>query len=196
MWDDSVLPFFGCHHITRLKEPYGINLNVDIFGIFIDFLQGLSQDPVAYSIVLFLYAVAATVFLPIPVELGLFLSPETPILIKGLILGAGKAVGSIIVFRLGDAVSGGLYRLMERSKITQEFMNLMRNFVARTRYYGMYIILSIPGMLDTVPMYLFSLFNQKGFMKLRYFALTNFFAGITRAALAYLIFVLFNIMLV
>ncbi len=169
---------------------------MDLFLGFMDILKGLSDDPVVYGLVFLLYAVAATVFLPIPVELGLWFSPETSIFIKGLILGAGKATGSIIVFKLGDAVSGRLYRLMTKGKLTQRFMNLMRSFVAHTRYYGLYIILSIPGMLDTVPMYLFSLFNQKGLMNLRYFALTNFLAGITRAALAILLFEFLGIMLV
>jgi hypothetical protein len=41
------------------------------------FLQGLSNDPVVYSTVFFIYAIAATTFLPIPMEFGLFYSPET-----------------------------------------------------------------------------------------------------------------------
>ncbi|MDW5563785.1 MAG: hypothetical protein SA339_11210 [Methanomassiliicoccus sp.] len=152
------------------------------------FLEGLSQDPFIYSIVFFLYAVAATVFLPIPVEVGLFFSPETPVVVKALVLGAGKAVGSIIVFTLGDKISGGTFRLFSKWRVLRAFMNGMRWFVAKTRYFGLYIILSIPLMVDTVPIYLFSLFNQKGLMNIRYFALTNFFAGVTRATIVYLIF--------
>jgi hypothetical protein len=83
-----------------------------------------------------------------------------------------------------------------RHRFFRGFLNLMRRFVARTRYVGLYIILSIPLMVDTVPVYLFALFNQKGVMKLRYFAATNFFAGITRAALVYGIATAFNVRLV
>lgn len=173
-----------------------MGVNVDILSGFIDFLGGLSHDPVVYSIVFFIYAVAATIFLPIPVETGLFFSPETSIIIKGLILGSGKAVGSIIVFTLGDKVNNGLVNLMSRSGLTRKFLELMQRFVARTRYYGLYAILSVPLMVDTVPLYLFSLFNQRGLMRLRYFVLTNFLAGITRAAVVYLIFELMGIRLI
>jgi hypothetical protein len=169
---------------------------VDLIQTLIQFLEGLSGDPVAYSIVFFLYAVAATVFLPIPVEIGLFFSPETSIVVKALVLGAGKAVGSVLVFMLGDRLNNGLTGWAMRHRFFRGFLNLMRRFVARTRYIGLYIILSIPLMVDTVPVYLFALFNQKGVMKLRYFAATNFFAGITRAALVYGIAIAFNVRLV
>ena len=61
----------------------------------------------------------------------------------------------------------------------------MQRFVAKTRYFGLYLILSIPLMVDTVPIYIFAVFNQKGVMNLQHFALTNFLAGITRAAIVY-----------
>lgn len=152
------------------------------------FLEGLSHDPIAYSIVFFIYTVAATTFLPIPVEVGLFFSPETPIIVKALILGAGKAAGSVLVFALGGRLSGGAYRLFSKFRVLRAFMNGMRWFVSKTRYFGLYLILSIPLMVDTVPLYLFSLFNQEGLMDIKWFALTNFFAGITRAAIVYGVF--------
>jgi hypothetical protein len=160
------------------------------------FLEGLSHDPFLYGIVFFLYTIAATTFLPIPVEVGLFFSPETPFAVKALILGAGKAVGSVMVFALGDKISGGTYKFFSRSKTLQWFMKGMRWFVTKTRYFGLYLILSTPLMVDTVPLYLFSLFNQKGLMNIKYFALTNFFAGITRAAIVYLVFLWLGLKLV
>jgi hypothetical protein len=165
---------------------------VDPVSTLIGFLNSLSSDPVAYSIVFFLYAVAATVFLPIPVEAGLFFSPETSFIVKALVLGAGKAVGSVLVFKLGGKVSGPFDRFLNRYRWTTKFMDLMHRFVARTRYVGLYLILSIPLMVDTVPIYLFALFNEEGVLKLRYFALTNFLAGITRAAIVFIIFLIFN----
>jgi hypothetical protein len=60
----------------------------------------------------------------------------------------------------------------------------------------LYVILSIPLMVDTVPVYLFSLFNQKGQMQIRYFALTNFLAGVTRAVIVYVIFLYLGVKLV
>ncbi len=160
------------------------------------YLASLSHDPVVYSIVFFIYAVAATTFLPIPVELGLFLSPETPFAVKALILGAGKAVGSVLVFALGGKISGGAYKLFSKNRVLRAFMNGMRWFVTKTRYFGLYLILSCPLMVDTVPLYLFSLFNQKGLMNIRWFALTNFLAGVTRAAIVFAFFYWLGIKLV
>jgi hypothetical protein len=169
---------------------------VDLIQGLIQFLESLSQDPVAYSVVFFLYSVAATVFLPIPVEIGLFFSPETSIVIKALVLGSGKAVGSVIVFLLGDRVGNGMNGWAMKHRLFRWFMDLMRRFVAWAGYIGLYIILSIPLMVDTVPIYLFALFNKEGVMKLRWFALTNFLAGITRAALVYGVFLLLDIQLI
>lgn len=156
------------------------------------FLEGLAHDPVAYSVVLFVYTVAATVFLPFPVEVALLGSGQTPVAVVALVLGAGKAVGSVIVFYLGDKVGGGLEKWIGTSKVFKG----LETFVEKTRYFGMYILLSIPGMLDTVPLYLFALFNRRGVMHLRQFALVNFLASITRASIVLALFHLFNIRLV
>lgn len=160
------------------------------------FLEVSASDPLSFSIIFLLYAILAAIILPFPVEIGLFFSPETSIVIKALTLGAGKAVGSVLVFKLGDRLGNGLTGWAMGHRFFRGFMNLMRRFVARTRYYGLYIILSIPLMVDTVPVYLFALFNQKGVMKVRYFAATNFFAGITRAALVFGIAAAFGIRLI
>jgi len=169
---------------------------VDPLQALIEFLNSLSQDPVAYSVVFFIYAVAASTFLPIPVEIGLFFSPGTPLLFKALVLGAGKATGSVLVFKLGGRVGGSFDRLASRHRFFGRFMDLMRMFVARTRYLGLYIILSIPLMVDTLPVYLFALFNQEGVMDIRRFALTNFLAGVTRALLVFGIAELFGVRLI
>jgi membrane protein DedA with SNARE-associated domain len=168
---------------------------VGVIDTLLQFLEGLSHDPVAYSIVFFLYAVAATVFLPIPVELGLFLSTNVPIFVNALVLGAGKAVGSMLVFYLGDRVGGSIFNVFSKTRVLRAFVRGMRWFVDKTRYLGLYFILSTPLMVDTIPVYIFSLFNQKGLMRIEYFALTNFFAGITRAIIVYLIFYLLGIKL-
>jgi hypothetical protein len=169
---------------------------MDPIAMLMDFLESLSHDPLLYSIVFFLYTVAATVFLPIPVEIGLFLSPTAPIWLKALVLGLGKAVGSVLVFKLGGKLENPLNSLAGRWGWFQRFVELMHRFVARTRYFGLYAILSVPLMVDTVPIYLFAIFNQKGTMDLPRFTLTNFAAGITRALIVYGIFIYFNIILV
>jgi hypothetical protein len=169
---------------------------VALFDDLILFLEGLSHDPFVYSIVFFLYTVAATSFLPIPVVIGLFFSPETPIVVKALVFGAGRAVGSVLVFALGGKISGWMLTLFSKNRVLRAFMNAMQWFVTKTRYFGLYVILSTPAMVDTIPLYIFSIFNQKGLMNIKWFALTNFFGGITRAAIVYAIFQWLEITLV
>ncbi|NLK25595.1 MAG: hypothetical protein GX307_03345 [Euryarchaeota archaeon] len=169
---------------------------MDFVSVLVDFLENLSHDPVLYSIVFFIYSIAATTFLPIPIEIGLFFGQASPIWLKALVLGAGKAVGSVLVFILGVHLENPLNQLGARWGWFRKFVELMHKFVAKTRYIGLYIILSIPLMVDTAPLYIFAIFNQEGLMCLRHFALTNFLAGITRAFIVYLIFLYFGIMLV
>lgn len=155
-------------------------------------LEGLAHDPAAFSAVLYLYTVAATVFLPFPVEIALLLSTSTPAAVVALVLGAGKATGSVVVFYLGGKVGGGLEKWMGATKT----FKLLERFVERTRYAGLYLLLSAPFMLDTVPLYLFTLFDRRGTMHLRHFVLVNFLAGITRASIILLLFHVFDLRLV
>ena len=63
------------------------------------------------------------------------------------------------------------------------------SFVAKYNYYALYVILSIPLMLDTVPIYIFSLANKNGkALEVKWFAVTNFFAGVTRATILWVLF--------
>ena len=160
-----------------------------------DFLIEIAHDPVLYSVVFFIYSVLATIVLPIPVEVGLFLSTATPFAVKALVLGAGKAAGASLVFLLGGRLESPLDRFTSKWVVTRWFVNIMQRFVAKTRYFGLFLILSIPLMVDTVPIYIFAVFNQKGTMNLKYFALTNFLAGITRTAIVYWVAFQFGIYL-
>ncbi len=154
----------------------------------LNFLTQVSSNPIEYSIVFFVYCVAAAIILPIPVEFGLFLNGDVSIVIKALILGAGKAVGSILVFYLGIKVEGPIRR-WTRFRWFHWLVDKMEWFVMKTKYVGLYLILSIPLMVDTVPVYIFSIFNKEGKAeKLRWFALANFLAGFTRAIIVYLVF--------
>ena len=157
------------------------------------FLEQYSADPVAYAVLFYLYCIAATVILPIPVEIGLLLNPGTPFIIKALILGAGKATGSVLVFYIGTRVEVTVRRwqrwnwfswLVEKSEL----------LVEKAGYVGLYILLSIPGMVDTIPIYIFSVFNREGkVLELKYFALVNFLGGITRAFLLFVLLEFFGI---
>jgi membrane protein YqaA with SNARE-associated domain len=161
-----------------------------------DFLQFLLQfetDPVLYLLLFFVFAMLVAIILPIPVELGLILNPAVPYWIKAVVLGAGKAVGSIAVFGIGIKLEPKI-RSWERFKWFKYFMEKMEWFVGKYGYFALYVLLSIPGMTDTVPIYLFSLFNKEGkAMNWKLFALTNFLAGITRATILWVLFTMFNV---
>lgn len=152
-----------------------------------DFLQHYSANPVLYIVIFFIYGILNVLFLPVPVELGLIWNPDLPFIIKALVLGGGKAVGALIVFTLGEQVEGKL-RTWERWRWYQRLVSGLQWFVAKFRYLGLYVILSIPGMVDTVPVYLFSLFNREGeVINRECFILVNFLGGVTRAFVLYLL---------
>lgn len=158
------------------------------------FLEQYSTDPLAYGVIFFVYAILAAIVLPIPVEIGLILNPGTPFVFKALILGAGKAVGSVLVFYIGFKVESTVQRWAERWGYAKWFVEKSQKFVEKTGYFGLYVMLSIPGMVDTIPVYLFSLFNREGkVLEVRYFALANFLGGITRAFLLYLLLYVFGV---
>lgn len=70
------------------------------------------------------------------------------------------------------------------------------NFVRRYGIVAMYVIMSIPGMIDTVPLYLFSIINEEGtLMRLRDFAIANFLAGVNRAFIIFAVLELLGIRL-
>ena len=159
-------------------------------------LYDVSSNPFLYSIIFFIYCIAAAVILPLPVEIGLFVGDLHPI-IKILILGAGKGVGSYFVFFIGLKVDEKVKKSAERFKRYGKFVNKMENFVGKYGYYALYIILSIPLMVDTVPLYLFSIYNKNvGGMSQGGFVLVNFFAGCTRAILIFVILLGFGVKLV
>ena len=63
---------------------------MDVIGALTSFLEQVQGDPLTYSVVFFIYIIAATVFLPVPVELMLFLSPATPFALKAVLLGSAR----------------------------------------------------------------------------------------------------------
>jgi hypothetical protein len=153
-----------------------------------DFLNSVQNDVFVYSVFLFLYSIAAAIILPIPVEAALFISPATPFILKALLLGAGKAVGSVAIFYIGFELEGPVRRWSDRFKFFKKFVDFCEWFVAKLGYVGLFILLSIPLMSDTVVLYVFSLFNKEGrVLQMKWFALVNLLAGITRAMIFYAI---------
>jgi membrane protein DedA with SNARE-associated domain len=160
-----------------------------IWDQLIDFLTAHSGDPATYLLTLFVFSIGAAVILPIPIEAGLVAAPETmPFIIPALALGLGKGVGAIVVFFIGAKLEQKVLRygkwgwfkwLLEKSEW----------FVRRFGYFALFIILSIPFMLDTVPLYIFSVLNKEGeLMRFRWFVLVNVLAGTTRASIVLIAF--------
>ena len=161
---------------------------------FMSVLTGVADDPVLYSVVFFGYAVLAAIILPIPVEFGLILSPHTPWYVLAIVLGAGKAVGSVLVFKIGMEIEGPVRRWSKRIKWFGKFIELCERFVARYGYYALYVLLSIPFMSDTAILYIFSITNKDGeAMQMKWFVVVNFLAGVTRAIFLVTLLYIFNI---
>lgn len=213
-----------------------------------DFLMHNQAEPMTYLLIFFLFSVAAAVFLPIPIEIGLIWNPGLFFPLKALDLGLGKGVGAVAVFYIGAKLDTAALRLsrwgpvshirlwlwmvvhrlgIDRWRLYCRFRArscrraearqspsplvpempkwgwlswLARKSEAFVRRYGvlaMYVIMSIPGMIDTVPLYVFAILNKEGtLITLRDFALANFLAGVNRAFLIFAILELFGIRLV
>jgi hypothetical protein len=206
---------------------------VDLGGILdqlMNYLETNQTDPGMYLLILFLFSVAAAVFLPLPVEIGLIWNPSVFFPVKALVLGLGKGVGAVAVFYIGAVLNkiasrtrrlGPLSRVrgatgkaahrlgLDRWRIYIRLISKRPRrsepeiprwgwlrwiatksevFVRRFGVLALYLIMSIPGMVDTVPLYIFALLNKEGtLMTLRAFAIANFLAGINRAFLIYAI---------
>jgi len=163
---------------------------------FVQFLQTLASNPLDYSIILFLYAMLAALILPVPVEVVLFVPTPIGILGSALVLALGKTTGAMLVFYLGVKAEKPIRNWSSAFNWFKKFVELLEKFVAKTQYLGLYFLLSIPLMSDTIPIYLFSLFNKDEIMRPSYFAIANFFSGINRAMIVYAFASLFDINLV
>ncbi|MBI0584458.1 MAG: hypothetical protein ISF22_09575 [Methanomassiliicoccus sp.] len=159
------------------------------------FLQSSANDPLAFSLIFLFYTILATVFLPIPVEVGLFFSPATPVAVKILVMGLGKMIGSMLVFYIGLKL-GDKVRTWTKWRWFNALVRGCEWMVFKFHYVGLYLVLSVPLMIDTVPLYIFSVFNEEGVMQGRWFAITSFLAGVTRGLIVFLVFEALGIKLI
>ena len=137
-----------------------------------------------YLLGLFLYAIAAAVVLPIPVELLLPLYSQIDPAVKAVVLGLGKAVGAIVVFYVGHKVNPYIERWMGLHPWAAKILKAMEAFVRLTGWVGLMILLAIPFMSDTAVNYFYSLLNEEGRAIRRWqFVLANLIGGIARAYL-------------
>ena len=126
-------PLGGVSPARRQSQRYlCARLHALPMDFFTGILQSLADNPLEYAIVLFLYSIATAVILPIPVELGLFLAPSLNVLTKSVIVGAGKATGSLMVFYLGLRVERTIRLWSRHIGFVAWFVDLMERFVAKT----------------------------------------------------------------
>ncbi len=160
---------------------------MDLMGL----LWGAYTNPWAYSGIFFVYVVLAAVILPIPVELGLFNPTIHPIILIS-ILALGKGVGSFFVFEIGTKARKKMKQWSNKLPYGEKFIGYCEDFVMNWGYYGLLIILSVPLMVDSVSLYLFSLLNpqkdgERGIERY-WFVLINVIAGAIRGIITLAIF--------
>ncbi len=161
-------------------------------------LDGL-RDPFVFLPLLFVYSILVAVVLPTPVEVALLPLLAEPALygMAALTVGAGKAAGSGFVFLLGLHADKAIEKVSAQHHLTRRFTDLCLRFVAKTRYIGLFLLLMLPFMSDTVPVYVYSLFNHDGaVLSARYFVFTNFLAGVNRALIILIALVALGVTLI
>jgi len=167
----------------------------DVIDQLMDWLMANQADPLTYLAILFLFTIAAAIVLPIPIEIALVWNPGLFFPVKALVLGAGKGVGAIAVFYIGAKVESLALRFT-KWRWFKWLLDKSEAFVRRFGIVALYIIMSIPGMVDTIPLYIFSILNKEGgLIKARDFAFANFLAGVNRAFIIYALFYLFDVRL-
>ncbi len=160
----------------------------DLWTDFINLLLGAYANPAIFLPLVFLYAIAIAVILPIPIELSLvapILDGQWGYLVSiALALAAGKTVGAWLIFVLGVKVEDSIRWWSEKWRFAKWFVDKADLFVQKTGYLGLYFLLSIPLMSDTIPIYLYSLFNKEGkTLERNLFLAANFFAALNRVAI-------------
>lgn len=146
------------------------------------------NTPWLYMLIAFGYAVLVAIVLPIPIEIALL-----PPLLDGrwgyltglaFAIAAGKTVGAFLVFVLGLNVEKPVKKWSDRWRVAAWVVVKAQKFVAKTGYAGLYLLLSIPLMSDTIPIYVYSIFNAEGkALERNMFLLSNFLAALNRVAI-------------
>lgn len=163
-----------------------------------EWMMDLVKNPMAYLLFIFIFSMLAAIILPLPVELVLvgfiFYLGEPDVNFLGLgiagafiliaiVMGAGKALGSLVVFVIGIKAEKLIEKYMSWDWFMR-FLDKVQKFCVKYGYFAMYLVMCIPMMTDTVPLYIFSIFNKDGEVFDRnWFVLTNFWAGVSRTLL-------------
>jgi membrane protein YqaA with SNARE-associated domain len=158
-----------------------------------DLLSEHQADPVTYLLIFFLFCVVAAIILPIPVEIFLVIDPKVHFVYKALIMGLGKGTGAAAVYFIGAKIEETILRFA-RWRWFKWLLVKSEVFVRRFGYFAMYLLMSVPFMPDTIPLYIFSILNKEGeLMTLRGFVIVNMLAGVTRAVFFYVLVVMLGL---
>ena len=165
-----------------------------------EILLNAIEDPFSYSIIFLVYVILAAIILPIPVEIGLFNPYINPILLI-IILAIGKGIGAFIVFNISKELRKKIKKITvgKNWKITKKIISKLENFVKKYGHYGLFIIMSIPLMVDSITLYLFSLLNptdEKTILTSTKFVIINVAAGAIRGIIILSIFYFIGIKLI
>ncbi len=183
----------------RHSEPEGTA--VVFHDAFIEFfrsiLVGYAANPILYLIVVFIYGILTAIFLPFPVEIALIVRPEAlSIYVIALVIGLSKMVGAGLIFLVGLRVEGPIREYSARYRILGRLVGYVIRFVRLTKWIGLLILLAIPFLPDTLPIYLYSLFNKQGQLIPGWiFLLVNFIGGFVRAIIFFVLVDFFGIQL-
>jgi membrane protein YqaA with SNARE-associated domain len=166
----------------------------------IQILLNKFEDPFTYLIIFLIYVILAAIILPIPVEIGLFNPHIHPFLLI-LILAVGKGIGGFIVFTISKKVRRKFKSSSIGSnwKITKKLLLKLEEFVGHYGHYGLFIIMSIPLMVDSITLYFFSLLNpneKNSSLSSIKFVIINIAAGAIRGILILIIFYFVGIKLI
>ncbi len=167
----------------------------DIWTDFINLLLNAYGNPYIFLPMVFGYAILIALILPIPIELSLvapIVNQQWGYLVGiALALAAGKTLGAWLIFVLGVKVETTIRWWSGKWRFAKWFVEKADLFVQKTGYLGLYLLLSIPLMSDTIPIYLYSLFNKEGkSLERNLFLGANFFAAINRVAILAVLFLI------
>jgi hypothetical protein len=160
------------------------NAVVDLIQILVESYN----NPWVYMLLAFGYAVLVAVALPIPIEIAL-LKPLVEqnwgfLTEVSIAIAAGKTVGAWLIFVFGLNVEGSVRKWSGRWRLAAWVVAKAEKFVGKTGYTGLYLLLSIPLMSDTIPIYVYSLFNKDGqSLEQNMFLIANFLAALNRVAI-------------
>lgn len=168
---------------------------MDFFGMILDG----SSNPLLFGVFFFLYVVLNTLALPLPVELGLFNPAFHPLFLIG-ILALGRGVGAFFIFEIGGFIRKKTSTWAVGASQVRKIIASLEGFIQRYGYYALFFLMSIPFMLDSVVLYLFSLLNKRKDAQValtrRWFIIITIAASILRGTIILLIAEFVKIILV